>query len=96
MLRRLTPDRAYTIRYEYHKYDNAQYAIYNYDGDFANIRNEYDGRDFVCRTFNNICDPCCGYGIIAEPILTHGKRGVLSDINADCIHYVKDTFLGGS
>lgn len=91
--KKLKPDRIIPVRYEFHKID-ALYAIFNYDGEFS-PRNEYEGRDFVASHFDDILDPCCGFGIIAYDLRRYQKRGVLTDINATCLEYINERFILG-
>lgn len=90
-VRKLAPDRVIPTFYLYHRIE-ALYAVFNYDGDFAPI-DEFRGRDFVAEHFDNILDPCCGYGIIIPSLRKYGKRGVLSDINTACLEYINATFI---
>ena len=92
-VKKLSPDRIVPVRYAFHGID-ALYAVFNYDGAFA-PRDEFEGRDFVARNFDNVLDPCCGFGILAEDLLRYGKKGVLTDINTTCLEYVRDRFLLG-
>lgn len=91
--KKLNPDRIIPVFFRFHRID-ALYAVFNYDGSFSPA-NEYEGRDFVAKNFDNILDPCCGYGTIAHWIQKYGKRGVLSDINTACLEYIRDVFILG-
>lgn len=90
---KLRPDRSVPVRYAFHRID-AIYAIFNYEGEFSPA-DEYEGREFVCRHFDVVLDPCCGYGIIAPVLQRYGKRGILSDINVPCLEYVAETYIEG-
>lgn len=92
LLKRLDPDRVIPITYRFHSYP-AYYAVYNYEGPIS-VKDEFEGRDFVARAGNTILDPCCGYGIIANDILKYSKKGILSDINTECLKYIKETYIG--
>lgn len=67
--------------------------VYNYDADISFLNNEEQARDFVARNFNTILDFSCGYGAIAYYIQGYEKQGILSDINVDCVCYIKSQFL---
>ena len=92
-VKKLNPDRVRPVWYAFHRID-AMYAIFNYDGRFSPI-DEYEGREFICRHFDVVLDPCCGYGIIAPVIQRHRKQGILSDINVPCLEYVNETYVKG-
>lgn len=90
-VKKLAPDRIIPVYYEFHRID-ALYAVFNYEGEFA-PKNEFEGRDFVARQFDNILDPCCGFGILAESLIRYRKKGVLTDINTTCLEYINDRFI---
>ena len=92
MIKRMDPDNVIPIKYTFHNCD-AYYAIYNYDRNLDGVFDEYSGRNWVASNFNCILDPCCGYGIIANDIIAHNKRGVLSDINVECLEYINNNYM---
>ena len=94
MVKRLDPDRAINVRYSYHGFDDARYAIYAFDGDF-DVKDEVQGRDFVTTHFKNVLDFSCGYGSLADAAVRNGCNATLSDINTDCIQYVARFYCDG-
>lgn len=48
----------------------------------------------IAKSFNVIADFSCGYGQTAAVALENGKRFICSDVNAKCVGYVAETFLG--
>lgn len=88
MLSRLSPKRFFPISFAYHNNYPAFVAVFNYDDDIPEIKNERQLQDFLCSKYNNILDFCCGYGELAVYAEKHNKHCVLSDINVNCIEYI--------
>lgn len=82
----LKPHRVKPIKFQIHNADTLC-IVYNYE-DKLEFTSEIECREFVCRSFDNILDPCCGFGIIAKTALNYGRRVILSDINSACIYYI--------
>lgn len=94
MLRKLEPDRIEKARFEYHKFNDARFAIYNYAGEFP-AKDEIQAKDFITTHFKNVLDFSCGYGGLADAAIRNGCNATLSDINTDCIQYIARFYCDG-
>lgn len=53
-------------------------------------KNELELRDFVCSKYKKPLVFCCGYG----NLLNHTNSAIVSDINDECLHYIKQRLEG--
>lgn len=86
----LKPDVIHAIDFVFHN-SKTEMAIWNVSEPLP-FHTEVEAREWVCDKYNCILDFSCGYGIIAEPVLSHNKKAILTDINPDCIRYIVDKY----
>lgn len=84
--KKLKPDKVKPIMFRYHKIESLCCA-FNYDGDLE-FSDEIQMRDFICRKFESVLDPSCGYGILAKAAYRYDREVMLTDVNSACIYYI--------
>lgn len=92
--RMLEPQRIEAIRFKYHGNYKSCCAVYNMD-EYLPFGDEVAARAYVCKKYANVLDFNCGYGNIARDIVHYNKRGVLCDINTECLSYIKKELEDG-
>jgi hypothetical protein len=91
IIRYLEPDDVINISFKFHNNYKTCFALFNVDHclDYDSL-NEFDIRDYVANKYTNILDFSCGYGIILNSITKYNKKAVVSDINTNCLRYIKE------
>lgn len=83
------------ISFVFHNNYKTCYSVYNVNIEDLDFNNEIEAREYISKKYNKILDFSCGYGIILKDILKQNKQAVLSDINNDCLNYIKTTLEEG-
>lgn len=86
--KRMQPDAQKDIAFMYHGGSRAVLAAWNAAiPDY--VESELDARGCIIGEHSCVLDPCCGYGNTARIAVQAGKRGIMSDVNAECIAYIR-------
>lgn len=85
---KLNPQAVKGIRFLYHHGSPAVLCAW-FAGIPAGIETDVDAREHMVGKSSCILDPCCGFGNTARRAVSLRKRGIMADINEECVAYVQ-------
>lgn len=91
LIKSLNPDWIMPTHFHAHNGADSLYAVYNHPQDIS-FNDETEAILHMAKNYDTVLDFCCGYGNILNPVIVQEKKAILSDINTDCIHYIRDKY----
>lgn len=53
------------------------------------IATDTDARDWIIASHECVLDPCCGFGNTARVAVCMGRRGIMADVDTECVSYMQ-------